>query len=496
MGRIPMSTADAPVHDGGLTRAERAALDESGRPVVLVCFVSALVWLLLGSLFGDVASLKMNLPDWANQWGWLTFGRIRPVHLNMMIYGWASLAMIGVAIWLLPRLLHAPLQVRGLAVAGIALWNIGLVTGNGLILAGRTNGMEWLEMDRYLSAPWLVLGGGLVGLSLFITMARRRVSHLYVSVWYALGAFLWFPLIYVTGMLPIYHGVEHAAVNWFYAHNALGFWLTAISLAAIYYFIPKVLGRPVFSYQLSLIGFWALAFFYSLNGMHHLIGGPLPSWMIATSIVASLMMIIPVLAVAVNHHMTIVGRFAALRYSPTLRFVVIAAMAYTAVSLQGIFTALVKVNRLTHFTHWTIGHSHTGVYGFVTMAMFGSMYYILPRLTKREWPSDRLIRWHFWLALGGITLYVVALSIGGVLQGLAMNDTSQPFSNSVIVTMPYLWVRTLAGLILTTAHLVFAYHVGWMLTAAPQTRLLPPWHEPWPIIVPPADEGPAPGVAS
>ena len=496
MGWDHVSTAGAHEHEGGLTHTERAALDESSRLAVLACFISAMAWLILGSLFGDIASLKFNFPDWLAASGWLTFGRVRMVHLNTMIYGWASLTMIGVAAWLTPRLLHTPLQVRNLVLTGVGLWNVGLLFGNGLILVGWNNGLEWLEMDRWLSAPWIVLGGGCIALSLFITMARRRVKHLYVSVWYALGAFLWFPLIYVTGMLPIYTGVEHAAVNWFYAHNALGFWLSAISLAAIYYFIPKVLGRPIYSYQLSLIGFWSLAFFYSLNGMHHLIGGPLPSWMITTSIVASLMMVIPVLAVAVNHHMTVIGRFSALRYSPTLRFIVLGAMAYTAVSLQGIFTALVKVNRLTHFTQWTIAHSHTGVYAFVTLTLFGSMYYILPRLTKREWPSDSLIRWHFWLALGGITLYVVALSIGGVLQGLAMNDTSQPFEASVTVTLPFLWLRSLAGLILTAAHFVFAYHIAWMLGALPQVRLLPPWHQPVPIIVPPAGEGPATGAGS
>jgi cytochrome c oxidase cbb3-type subunit 1 len=484
------------VHEHGLSLAERAAIDEAGRPAILICFITALFWLLLGSLAGDIASLKLHLPDWLAGAGWLTFGRVRPVHLNIVAYGWSSLAMIGTAIWLMPRLLHVPLQARGLVMTGVVLWNVGVAIGCSLILAGWTNGIEWLEMSRLFSAPFTVLGGGLIALSMFLTLARRRVSHMYISVLYTMLAFVSFPLIYVTGQLPIYMGVEHAAVNWFYGHNALGFWLTPLSLAAIYYFIPKVLGRPIYSYQLSLIGFWSFAFFYALNGMHHLIGGPLPSWMIATSIVASALMVIPVLAVAVNHHMTVAGRFASLRYSPTIRFIVLGAMAYTAVSLQGTFTALMKINRITHFTHWTIAHSHTGAYGFVAFAMFGAMYYILPRLTKREWPSDGLIRWHFWLCVLGIALYVVALSVGGVLQGLAMNDASQPFANSVTVTIPYLWLRSLAGLILTAGHLVFAYHVGWMLGALPQPRrLLPPWHEPTPIIVQPGD-GPARGTGA
>lgn len=488
-----MSAVDPDHGAAPLTPADRAALDDAGRPAILVCYVSAIVWLLVGTLAGDVVALKFTLPDWLTGAGWLTFGRWRPLHLNIVTYGWSSLAMIGTGLWLLPRLLHVPLQARSLAMTGVLLWNAGVAIGGALLLAGWSNGLEWLEMDRFLSGPFIVIGGGLIAVSLLTTLLRRRTAHLYISVLYSLLAFVIFPIIYVVGQLPIYRGVEDAAMNWFYGHNALGFWMTPLSLAAIYYFIPKVLGRPIYSYQLSLIGFWAFAFFYSLNGMHHLIGGPIPSWMIATSIVASALMVIPVLAVAVNHHMTVAGRFASLRYSPTLRFIVIGAMAYTAVSLQGSFTALMKINRITHFTHWTIAHSHTGAYGFVAMAMFGAIYYILPRLTRREWPSAALIRWHFWLSVTGIALYVVALSVGGVLQGLAMADPNQPFSASVIVTIPYLWARTVGGLLLTVGHGVFAYHVGWMLAGLPLARrLLPPWHEPVPIVVDGGDIQPQP----
>ena len=221
--------------------------------------------------------------------------------------------------------------------------------------------------------------GAMVGIPLLVTLRHRKVDHLYVSVWYIMGAYVWFPIIYFIGNWPSFTGVESAAVNWFYAHNVLGLWLTAINLGAVYYLIPKILGRPIFSYQLSLLGFWSLAFFYALNGMHHLIGGPLPTWMITTSIVASALMIIPVLAVAVNHHMTMFGRFGALRYSPALRFIVLGAISYTAVSLQGMFTALRSVNRITHFTHWTIAHAHVGVYGFVIgLYLQASQFLVLP----------------------------------------------------------------------------------------------------------------------
>ncbi|HEY9517411.1 MAG TPA: cbb3-type cytochrome c oxidase subunit I [Gemmatimonadaceae bacterium] len=462
--------------------ALRLRTDASSRRPVLLAFGTAVVWLLVGSVFGDLASLKMHSPDLLIGDAWLTFGRIRPAHLNTMIYGWASTAMLGITLWLIPRLVHTELRLARVAELGIWLWNVGVIVGVAGILAGYSSGMEWLEMPRYLAVPALVVGGGMVGIPILETLRRREVDHLYVSVWYLVGALVWFPILYGIANWPLFAGVESAAVNWFYAHNVLGLWLTAINLGAVYYFIPKVLGRPIHSYQLSLLGFWALAFFYALNGMHHLIGGPLPTWMITTSIAASALMLIPVLAVAVNHHMTMIGRFGALRYSPTLRFIVLGAMAYTAVSLQGMFTALRGVNRITHFTHWTVAHSHVGVYSFVTFVIFGAMYYILPRLVAHEWPSARLIRWHFWLVLSGIALYVVPLTISGVLQGMALLDPQVPFQRSVEITLPGLWIRSVAGLVLTAGHLVFAWHYWRMLRGPVPAREVPPFHETRPLL--------------
>ncbi|HVK85061.1 MAG TPA: cbb3-type cytochrome c oxidase subunit I [Kofleriaceae bacterium] len=470
------------------TKLSPQDIDVPGRKPVALSFATALVWLLIGSFFGDVASLKFQYPDWLTGSTAWTFGNVRSAHLNAMAYGWASLAMIGVSLWLVPRLIHTPLRLRRLALTGIAIWNVGLVVGVGSILLGHSDGVEWLEMNRRYADPLFVLGGGCIGISVIATLLHFRSEHLYVSIWYIASAFLWFPILFVLGNLPVFRGSEHAAVNWFYAHNVLGFWLTPICIGAVYYFIPKVLGRPIYSYGLSLLGFWSLAFFYSLNGMHHLIGGPLPTWMITTSIVASMMMIIPVAAVAVNHHMTMVGRFGALRYSPTLRFVVVGAIAYTAVSVQGSFTAFTEVNRVTHFTHWTIAHSHVGLYAFVTMVMFGSMYYIVPRLTGGEWPSGRLISIHFWLAIGGIAAYVIALSIGGVQQGLAMLDPKQPFQASAEAARPWLVVRTVAGFMLTAAHGVFVAHVVLAYRRKGQPGSVS-WHRPRPIEISLAGKG-------
>ncbi|MFW6078963.1 MAG: cbb3-type cytochrome c oxidase subunit I [Gemmatimonadota bacterium] len=465
----------------------RLRADASSRRPALLCFGTAIGWLLLGSVFGLLASLKMHWPDLLTAWAPVTFGRLRAAHLNTMIYGWASLAMLGVSLWMIPRLVHRELHGRRLAIAGAVVWNVGLAIGAVELLAGITDGIEWLELHRWTVDPWLVVGGGLVGLALLRTVAGYRVRHFYVTVWYVLGAFIWFPAIFVIGNWP-FTGVESAAANWFYAHNALGLWLTAVNVGAAYYFIPKVLGRPIYSYQLSLLGFWALAFFYALNGMHHLIGGPIPTWMITTSVVASGLMIIPVLAVAINHHMTVVGRFGALRYSPTLRFVVLGAIAYTTVSLQGIFTALREVNRTTHFTQWTIGHAHVGVYAFVTFVLFGSMYYILPRLLRREWPSARLIVWHFWLVVAGIALYVIALTVVGAVQGIRLLDPQTPFRLAVETILPGLELRSLAGALLTAGHVAFAWNAWRIVRGRGPARAIPPLYEVRPIVLDRAKE--------
>ncbi|HSI44259.1 MAG TPA: cbb3-type cytochrome c oxidase subunit I [Methylotenera sp.] len=458
--------------------------DGSSRTVVLFGFFIAIVWLLIGTIAGDLTSFKFDKPDFLTEQAYLTFGRIRPAHLNIMVYGWASTAMFAVSLWLMPRLCRTRLRWGSVAVVGMLIWNIGLIIGIVLMLNGTNDGMEWLELDRYRSDPLLIVGAALVGASIWRTLAARNIHHLYVSVWYVAASYPWFLIIFITGNLPIYQGVESAAANWFYAHNALGLWLTTINLGLIYYLLPKIIGRPIYSYWLSLVGFWGLALFYALNGMHHLIGGPMPSWMIATSITASILMVIPVVAVGINQHMTVVGRFGAMRYSPALTLAVIAAMAYTAVSLQGILTALVSVNRITHFTHWTIAHSHLGLYMFVTLSLFGGIYYILPRLLNKEWPSTSLIRAHILLAGGGMVLYVVALGAGGVLQGLAWLDPAQGFAASVNNVKPWLFVRSISAVIITLGHFVFAYHCYLLaFTTRSHTSRHPPFFDIKPVLV-------------
>jgi cytochrome c oxidase cbb3-type subunit I len=448
---------------------QRAAADASSAPVVFFFLCCAFAWLLVASAAGLTASLKLHLPDWLTQQAWLSFGRIRTIHLNAVAYGWAPMAGLGIAMFVLPRLFATPLVGGRFALLGGALWNAGLIAGLGAIAVGFSDGLEWLEI------PWqidllFVAGGALVGIPLVLTLLQRKVRHLYVSVWYMGCALFWFPVLFLVANIPGLHGgVQQATMNWWFGHNVLGLFYTPLALATIYYFLPKVIGRPVQSYNLSLLGFWGLAFFYGQVGGHHLIGGPVPGWLITLSIVQSMMMILPVAAFTVNQYQTLKGHLGALRYSPTLRFIGIGGLMYTASSVQGSLEALRSVNAITHFTHYTVAHAHLGLYGFVTMVFFGAIYFIVPRITGREWPFPRWITAHFWLSVVGFGIYFVGLSIGGWLQGLAMLDASKPFMDSVTLTLPYLQARSVGGALMVAAHLLFVAHfVALVLGYGPQ----------------------------
>lgn len=438
--------------------ASRARADASTGPLVFFFFSCAVVWLLVASAAGLTASIKLHEPDWLVQQAWLTFGRIRTIHLNAVAYGWAPMAGLGIAMFVIPRLLKTPLRGARYAFVGAVLWNAALIAGLGSIAAGINDGLEWLEIPWQIGTLFAV-GGALIALPLIFTLVKRRVEHLYVSVWYMACALFWLPVLFIVAKVPGVHGgVQQAAMNWWFGHNVLGLFYTPLALASVYYFLPKIIGRPIQSYNLSLLGFWGLAFFYGQVGGHHLIGGPVPAWMVTLSIVQSMMMIIPVAAFTVNQYQTLQGRLAALRYSPTLRFIGVGGLMYTASSIQGSFEALRSVNAVTHFTHFTVAHAHLGLYGFVSFVFFGAMYFVMPRITSREWPFPALITAHFWLVSIGFAVYFVGLTTAGWLQGEAMLDAARPFMDSVAVTLPWLKWRSIGGAAMVLGHLVFASH--------------------------------------
>src|SRR5213083_583285 len=461
-----MNTTEIPLKDPAVSAAagdteqlERAYIDASTRVPVLMFYTSAIVWLIVGTVLAMVVSFKLHSPDLLSGISFLTWGRLRPAHMNVMVYGWASMAGMGTAVWLMARLCRTRLRFPLLIAAGAVFWNLGVLIGVGAILLGDSTGFQWLEFPRYVSVI------------LFI-------AYTLMASW----AVLLFPWLYAAGQLMLFvvpvQGVLQSAVGWWYANNLLFLWFGAIALGTAYYMIPKVIGRPVYSYHLATIGFWTYALFSSWTGMQRLVDGPFPAWMVTASIAATILTMIPVATVGLNHHMTMQGYFPLLRYSPTLRFTVFGAISYTVFSVVGVLISLRSTSRYVNFTQASIAYSHLGLYAFFTMVIFGSMYYIVPRLVGREWRYASLIKLHFWASVYGIGLMTLMLLAGGFLQGANMENPSLAFSETTETVLPYLRGRSLSGLLLTASHFIFAYHFGLMLLGLGRTSTVPTFLNP------------------
>ena len=478
---IPLKQPAISATAGEVEQLERAIIDASTRVPVLMFYASAMVWLLIGTLLALFALFKLHAPGWLADYGFLTWGRLRPVQMDIMIYGWASMVGMGTATWLMARLCRTTLRHPLLLVAGTCFWNIGVVVGVIAVLMGYSTGYQWLEFPPY--AGVILLAAYALIVSWAVLMFRfRRGEQIYITQWYLLGAFLWFPWMYAAAHAMLFvtpvQGVMQAVVGWWYANNLMFLWLGAIALGTAYYMIPKVIGRPVYSYHLATIGFWTYALFSSWTGMQRLVDGPFPAWMITASIAATILTIIPVATVGLNHHRTMQGYFPVMRYSPTLRFTVFGAMAYTIFSIVGILISLRSTAQYLHFTIANSAYSQMGLYAFFTMIMFGSMYYIVPRLVGREWRYASLIKLHFWASAYGIGLLSLLLLVGGFVQGKSQQDPTLPFVESVQSVLPYLRGLSLAALLLTASHFIFAYHFGLMLFGLGRTSTVPTFLNP------------------
>src|SRR5213596_3042498 len=478
---IPLKDPEVSAAAGDTEQLERAYIDASTRVPVLMFYTSAIAWLIVGTVLAMDVSFTLHSPDLFGDISFLTWGRLRPAHMNVMVYGWASMAGMGTAVWLMARLCRSTLRFPLLIAAGAVFWNVGVLIGVGAILLGDSTGFQWLEFPRYV-AVILFVAYTLMASWAVLMFRYRRGDQIYITQWYLLGAFLWFPWLYAAGQLMLFvvpvQGVLQSAVTWWYANNLLFLWFGAIALGTAYYMIPKVIGRPVYSYHLATIGFWTYALFSSWTGMQRLIDGPFPAWMITASIAATILTIIPVATVGLNHHMTMQGYFPVMRYSPTLRFTVFGAMSYTVFSVVGILISLRSSARYLHFTQASIAYSHMGLYAFFTMIMFGSMYYIVPRLVGREWRYATLIKLHFWASAYGVGLMIAMLFLGGIAQGSSMSDASRPFADAVASVLPYVRGRTVAALLLTVSHFIFAFHFGLMLLGLGRTSTVPTFLNP------------------
>src|SRR5215470_9693559 len=424
------------------------------------------VWLLVGTALGLTASIKLHWPEFL-PFAWLSFGRVRPAHTSVVLLGWGSLVLVGLALYVVSRTSRVPLWSPRLARIALGLWNLTLAGGLVTLLAGVNRGPQEYRELVWPLAVMLAAAVLIVGYVAYRTVAARTLPEVYVSNWYILGGFCYLPILYVTSYLPFYQGgIGNTVVQGYYMHNAMGMWFTQLALGVSYYAIPRLLGRPIYSYALGVLGFWTNLLFYPLIGAHHFIFSPVAWWLQTTAILFSVGMMVPVWAGTGNLLLTFRGSRSAVRRSYALPFFVVGLIGYGLSSTQGTIEAFRTANIYLHFTNFTVGHSHATMYGFIVFIAWGAVYGLVPRLTGRE-PSPLAVGVHFWLALVGILTYVIAISVAGVLQGLAW-VAGQSFIASVIAAEPlWLW-RTVGGLLMAGAHLVFAVNV-WAMRPRPVT---------------------------
>lgn len=468
----PAAERQASLAEPNLDRV--AQVDRSLRASVTALALASVLWLALGSLLALVAALKLHLPDFLNT-ETLTFGRVRALQQVAIGYGWSFNAALAAALWLMHRLGRVEFRHGWVALLGAFGWNAALLHGCAAIAAGRLTGADWLQFPAEV-VPVLVASFLLVGLWSAVAFSRRQTGHTYVSQWYILAATFWLPVLCLAALLALRchpaRGTVQSVVDGWYAHGVTGLFLSSVGLASVYYFLPKVLGRPIHSYYLATVGFWTFALFNSWAGLAHLVGAPIPVWLQSTSIVAAAMMAIPVLVIAINLLGTVAraGAGSSPAGEPTLRFSTFAAVSFALAGLVAAVTSLRSVSAVTRFTDFTLGQEQLLLQGFLAMALFGALYYIMPRLARREWPSASLVRAHFWLcALGAVGL-VAVLCIHGWIQGLQWNDPAVAPAQVALSAQPWNVAGTVFTALLTLGHLVFAAHVLWLLAPRAERR--------------------------
>jgi cytochrome c oxidase cbb3-type subunit 1 len=441
--------------------------------------VSAGVWLVLASLVGLLEAARLVDPGVLADHAFLTFGRLRPVHTMTMLFGWASMALIGLGFYVVAKSAWLPMSKpmrRGeLILSNLALFlcNAGVVVGAVAMCAGDVNsGREYREWPWYAMAPTFV-GIAIVGVLFYRLVARRAVEGIYISCWFILAACFWIAIVVLMGYQTIWKaGIADRIVDGYYIHNAVGMWFTPLAVGITYYALPKLLNKPIYSYALGVLGFFTHLVFYTLIGTHHYLFTPLPMALQTTAVIFSVAMIVPVWASTGNFLLTMKGERLAISHSYSLPFIFVGVVGYGLASLQGTGEALRVVQEQLHFTHYTVAHAHLAMVGFVSFLIWGCVYGLVPRMTGRE-PPIRLVSIHFWLALAGIAIYVVALCMGGQEQGASWVK-GEPFMTSVRATLPFMVWRAVGGFLMVVSHVFFFVALWKMRPGAFTMAFTPP----------------------
>lgn len=421
--------------------------------------VSAALWGLVGTFLGLLAATEYWLPDLVRNVPWLSFGRIRPTHVNVVAFGFISMANIGAVFHVVPDLCRTRLWSERWGNILMVAWNLVIALGILCLTNGITEGREYAEL------PWFLDLAVMAALLLYValvwgTVLNRTERQLYVSVWYIAGTTLWFPVVYLIGNKVFFSvpGIGDAIANWFYGHNILGLWFTTNGIGLLYYFLPRITKNPLYSHLLSIVGFSTIAMFYTPTGTHHLLQSPVPEWLKAVAVISSVMLLVPVMSVLVNFWLTMQGKWGMAAQHLPLRFFLTGCFFYLLTCFTGPLQATRWVNWYLHFTHWVVGHAHFALLGTFGFVAWGAVYYVLPRVSGRQWYSRRLAVSHYWLTLTGTVLMITALTIAGLAQAAAWEE-GIPVYRGALMVAPFMGLRAFSGLLIVLGQVLFLYNV-------------------------------------
>lgn len=436
----------------------------------------AMVWGVLGMTAGFWAASELAFPFMNFDIQYITFGRLRPVHTTLVIFGFGGSALFATSYYIVQRTCQARLHGDGLANFTFWGWQIAVALGVISYMAGYTQAREYAEfewpIDLLITVTWVIY------LYVFVmTIRKRSQPHIYVANWFFIAFILATAILHVFNNLAVpvdmmgmksyslFSGVQDAMTQWWYGHNAVGFFLTAAFLGMMYYFVPKQAGRPVYSYRLSVIHFWALVFLYMWVGGHHLHWTALPDWTSTLAATFSIILLMPSWGGMINGIMTMSGAWDKLRTDPVMRFLIVSLSFYGMSTFEGPMMALKSVNALSHYTDWTIGHVHSGALGWVAMVSFGSFYHMVPKLYNTKMYNEKLIFVHFWLATIGIVLYITAMWTSGIGQGLILRafDSYGNLAYTFVESVSYLHgpyvTRAIGGFLFLTGAVIMTYNL-------------------------------------
>ncbi len=450
-------------------RAEQQEIDASAKWPVLVFVSQALAWLLIGGALQLIAAIQLHTPEFLASCEWFTHGRVAAAAQHVLVYGWGFNAGLGVALWLMARLSSAVLRHGGWLIVACKAWNIAIGLGMLAILLGGTTSYELLEMPRWVRL--LMLGAyALMGVWGITTFSLRNTEKVFASQWYIFGALFWFPWLFAVAQLMLFtaptQGVVQALVGAWYVNGLYALWFLPLALAAIYYFLPKVTGKPIHDYYLTQLAFWWLVLTSAFAGGSRLIGGPVPAWVATLGTVANFMLIVAVIIIAKSFFGTLRGHYGALRGSMTLKFIFLSILGFVVAA--GLNFALSSRGVAQHLQFTLVGELRDWVmfYACFSTAMFGAAYFILPRLVGVAWQSAGLIKAHYYTALVGIIVLVVTLGYGGWQQGQLLNAGTTSFGDITAALKPWLAARSIAFIVLLVGHLAFAINCAWTVLAS------------------------------